>query len=161
MSVRLITTVLTLILPASGAVAQMETHSAGRALAEQFASGIDVNSDGTITFEELNNATDEAFASVDTDGDGSATFAEMRDWKYGFGELATFQGRDARFTTSIAIVFDIFDRDNDGLVTLEEHQTGIVNSSQYADTDEDGVLTFEEYYEGFIYNIAMRNVFVE
>ena len=132
-------------------------QDSGRAVAEQFATIMDADGDGTMSAQEVRAFADTAFGSVDTDENGALSVAEMIDWQYGFAELAAFRDRTQAFETTVAVIHDMFDRDNDGLVTTEEHDDAILRSVEYSDLDGDGTLTREEYLGGFIYNIAMRN----
>ncbi|QPH54812.1 EF-hand domain-containing protein [Pontivivens ytuae] len=136
-------------------------HDAGRAMGENFAQRIDADTDGIIGEGELLSFGEGVFASIDTDGDGTVSLAEMRDWRYGMADLAEFRERTQAYETSIAVLFDMFDRNNDGSVSVAEHEHALRMSSRYADLDEDGVLSWDEYLEGFIFNIAMRNALTE
>lgn len=151
-----------LVLAGSPAAAQRTVpfHDEGRALAEQLAGVIDENGDRIITPEELHDFGDLVFVSVDTDEDGAMSIDELAGWRFGMADIATFRDRDQAFRTTVSFVHDLFDRDNDGRVTAEEHTAEIDRSFVYADMDGDGLLTLEEYLDGFIFNIAMRNALV-
>ena len=132
-------------------------HDAARALAEQFAATIDADADGDITVAEMTAFGDAVFASVDVDGSGTLSMEETRDWEFGMAEMAEFRGGSQGYDVAVAMVHDIIDRDDDGMVDPAEHRDAILRSRTYADTNEDGRLDEEEFLRGFIYNIAMRN----
>ena len=152
----------TLALATTPAMAQriVPFHDQGRALAEQLADALDADADGMIDAAELDGFAAAVFASVDRDGDGAMTAEELASWRYGMADIAAFRGREEAFETTIALVHDIFDRDNDRRVTPAEHAAAIAHSADYADLDGDGVLTREEYLDGFVFNVAMRNALV-
>lgn len=133
----------------------------GRAIAEAIAAQVDADSDGFIDLAELDAAAEEAMAAIDRNDDGRMTRGELMSWQMGMAELAAFRDRAASYETVMAFVFDIFDRDNDSIVSPEEHRAAVLRSYDYADLDEDGRLTIEEYLGGFIFNVAMRSATVE
>ncbi len=133
----------------------------GRAIAERLAVQIDADRNGLIDRAEIRSAATGALASIDADGDGRMTLAELEGWRYGMADLATFRDRGQSYATVIAFVFDIFDRDGDGIVASDEHEAAVLHSFAHADLDGDGMLTRDEYLGGFIFNVAMRNAVVE
>lgn len=149
----------------AGPLAAQETgnlrNDPGRAIAERLAARIDRNGDGRIDEAEIRAASAEALASIDADGDGRMTPGELLDWPLGMADLAAFRGRSGSYETAMAIVFNIFDRDGDGIVSGAEHEAAVMHSYAYADLDGDGVLTTGEYLGGFIFNVVMRNATVE
>ncbi|MBM2576378.1 hypothetical protein JQC91_08665 [Jannaschia sp. Os4] len=154
---------IALILLAAPVAAQESydgTPDYGRAMVERMAETADADGDGRISYPEVDALAKAVFPSIDADGDGAVTRDEMVGWEYGFADLAAFRGRDEAFRATVNVVFDIFDRDDDGRVTPSEHVAAAAHSARYADRDGDGTLSREEYLSGFIFNIAMRNALV-
>lgn len=134
---------------------------AGLALAEAVATEVDVNGNGSAELREVLDYSREAFVAVDADGSGDVTFAEFETDIFGFRDLAEFRGRLQAYQTANRIAFDLFDRDNSGAVSLEEHELALANSVFYADLDGDSVLSRDEFLNGFIYFVVLRNGLVE
>lgn len=133
-----------------------QTPDAARAQGELIAQAIDANSDSVIAPDEMAAYGTIVFDTLDIDADGILLRDETAAFRFGMTEIAEFRGRKQAYDTAQSIVFDIFDRDNDGEVTRNEHEHGFRRAFRFADLDEDGLLTMREYLEGFILNIAMR-----
>lgn len=135
-------------------------HDDGRARAEAIAMATDRDADGLLSWAELERMSDDVFASMDEDTNGTVDRDEFAAWRYGMADLADFRDRAASYETTMAFVFDVFDRDNDEAITEDEHEEAVRRSHDYADLDGDGALTIREYLDGFIFNIAMRSAVV-
>ncbi|MFQ6552843.1 hypothetical protein AAD018_010935 [Aestuariibius insulae] len=136
-----------------------DTHDSAKAVGDMFARSIDVDLDGMISRRELIDFGDQVFVSVDQDGDGMIVLEELQTWQFGLADLAEFRGRDQAYLTSMAIVFDVMDRNNDQTVSSSEYERATLVSADYANVNGDDLLTREEYLQGYIFNIAMRNAF--
>ncbi|MEM8818969.1 MAG: EF-hand domain-containing protein [Pseudomonadota bacterium] len=143
-----------------GTVRPPANHDEGRAYAEQLADAIDIDRDGTIQDSELLAFAEVAFRTVDVDESGTMSEAEMVGWRYGMKRLAIFREREQAYRTTIALVFDIFDENNDGQVDRDEHVAAVQRSAAYADYNGNGLLERDEYLSGFIFNVAMRAALV-
>ncbi len=141
------------------ATPQMDTHDSAKAVGDMFAQSIDVDLDGAISRRELIDFGDQVFVSVDQNADGMIVLEELQTWQFGLADLAEFRGRDQAYLTSMAIVFDVMDRNNDQSVSPSEYERATLVSADYANVNGDDLLTREEYLEGYIFNIAMRNAF--
>ncbi|MEM7490041.1 MAG: EF-hand domain-containing protein [Pseudomonadota bacterium] len=146
--------------PLHGATAA-QSVDAGRSQVEDFARALDADGDMSISAEELRTATMEIFPSADTDGSGAVDRAEFVGWKYGLADMAAFRGRDQGFDAAMGVVFDLFDRNDDGGLDPAEMEEGMMRSLAYADTDGDGAMALEEFYRDFLITVALRNGMVE
>ena len=54
------------------------------------------------------------------------------------------------------VIFDLWDRDNDGLISIEEFDEAIDGNILYADIDGDGAVSKEEFMLNYLPNIAYR-----
>ena len=135
------------------------THDSARAMGEAFVMALDADRSGTVEAGELSAFAGAAFAAIDTDASGAVTRAEMLGWEDGPRAEAAFVGRAQGFDAAMGTVFDLFDRDGDGRLTRQEHETGVVKAAAFADLDGDGVLTTREFREGHVLEVAMRNAF--
>lgn len=143
-----------------GANAQM-LPDAAVAQAEIIGQQMDANNDGVITQDEMHDFGGRLYDAMDADGSGQVALSEMSGWQFGMAEIAEFRGRATNYETAVAIVFDIFDRDNDQKMSRAEHLAAMNGALNLADLDDDGVLTMREYQDGFIFNIAVRNALEE
>lgn len=139
------------------ATSQTVPPDAAVAQAEIIGQQIDANRDGVIVREELRAFGEALYQGMDADSSGLVQREELSNWQFGMAEIADFRGRQQAFETSVDIVFDIFDRDNDQAVSVEEHVRAFDGALDLADLDGDGAMTIREYMDGFIYNIAIRN----
>ncbi|MDO6728761.1 EF-hand domain-containing protein [Marinovum sp. 2_MG-2023] len=106
---------IALSVPATGALAKGGDH--GRMGGFHGAAGMtfedfDLDSDGSLTKEELKNIAQVRFNKLDSDGDGQLSAAEL--------EAAAEAKRAARFTRMI----DRMDSDGNGTLSAEEMQAG-------------------------------------
>lgn len=110
---------------------------------------LDADGDGKVTPEEiekrlrkgaeadlevLKSRRDAAFAKLDTNGDGSISREEF-DAQAPLPELPE---------PNPAPVLAQFDKDKDGVITLEEFRAPTLTNFEKMDTDKDGVLSVEE-----------------
>ena len=130
---------------------------AARAQAQLIGNAMDTNDDQLISQNEMEMFGGTVLTLIDTDEDGKITRDEQAAFQLGMVEIADFRERRQAYDTAKAIVFDIFDRDSDGVISREEHMTGYRRAHSFADFDEDGQLSMSEYLNGFIFNIALRN----
>ncbi|QFU08351.1 EF hand [Rhodobacteraceae bacterium THAF1] len=154
--IRSVFVTILLVIGAPAVVAQ-PIADAARAQAELIAGAVDTDNDQHISLEEMTLFGDTVFTLIDADSDSQITRDEQEAFQLGMVEIADFRGRRQAYDTAQAIVFDIFDRDRDGVIARAEHDEGFVRAHAFADTDGDGTLTINEYLRGFIFNIAMRN----
>lgn len=117
----------------------------------------DEDRSGQLTLAEMITQTDKIFSSMDENDDGNATQQEFLVWDFGFRNIAEDQGKLLALDSSMTLVFDYWDRDNDQLLHVSELQQGIVRSFQYADVDGSSQLSVDEYIKGFIANLAVQS----
>lgn len=104
---------------------------------------LDLNGDGQITLEEMQNQRDVRFHAADTNGDGALSEAEM---------LAAAEGRaQDRATRMIERMLDRLDANDDGLIQQSEmpERDGDRMSKRFerVDADGDGAISAEEFEE--------------
>jgi Ca2+-binding EF-hand superfamily protein len=139
------------------APAMAQDPSQGRDLAALSFVDSDRDGDARLTPEELEAQSDRVFVSMDSDEGGTLSEQEFLSWGFGMSNLADESGTRQSHDTALRIVFDLWDRDNDGAVTEAEQSEGIASSFAYADLDADGALAEDEFLQGFIVNLGMRN----
>ena len=128
----------------------------GKELAELTFAQIDANSDQNADREELKAMAASVFASMDADASGSVSVAEFQAWDFGFVNIAEDAGKLEGFGTAQKIVFDLWERDNDQQLTLEEMKSAMEREVAYADINSDGEVSKDEFLMGFSINIAYR-----
>jgi Ca2+-binding EF-hand superfamily protein len=99
-----------------------------RAFGERY----DVNKDGKITQQEIDQNRAAWIAEFDTDKDPGLTLKEF--------EALWLKARHLRMVRA----FQMFDRDGDGKVTLEEYQRPLAEVVEEHDRNGDGVLSKED-----------------
>ncbi|MEO0991198.1 MAG: hypothetical protein AAFX00_09650 [Pseudomonadota bacterium] len=145
--------------PAWGQGTEARAPDASGVVAEIFAEQIDTDSDGKLSRMELLVFGVQVFASMDTDSDGDVSKAEWRDWEFGARDIAVFREKADSYDTAFGIVFDIFDRSQDGFISSDEFERAVLISTENADLDGDSALSVQEYVSNFIISIAIRNVY--
>ena len=150
--------VLIASLAATPVLAQSSTEEPeGRRLAGVLFDTIDADGDGSASYAEMLGFTDQVIAASDVDEDGSVSYDEFATWDFGMQNLASREGREQALGATLALVFDLWDRDNDDAIARAEFERGVVAGADYADLDGDRSLTREEFLDGFITNIAFRS----
>ena len=129
----------------------------GRQLAALVFDSIDADRDDRATYGEMIDFSEQVIAATDTNEDGSVSYGEFATWDFGMQNLASREGREQALTATLALVYDLWDRDNDDALTPAEFERGVVAGADYADLDGDRALTREEFLDGFITNIAFRS----
>ncbi len=119
------------------AVAQSGQMGQGHGPAFKF-EDLDANGDGQITSEEMQSRAEARFGEADTDGDGKLSADEMAE---------RMRARMAeRMALRATRMIDRMDRDDDGMVSLEEMRSGRMGQMvQRADTDGDGAISQSEF----------------
>ncbi|MEM1266002.1 MAG: hypothetical protein AAGI50_08310 [Pseudomonadota bacterium] len=141
---------------APAAFAQM---SPARAAAEALALDADIDRDGLLEAEELAAYETRIFESLDDNSDGRVTELEFVGWRYGLAEHAIEADRVEAYEATIGLLFDFYDRDNDGVIVEVESLVASSYAHDYADLDDDGALSYVEFATGHIYSMAIRGVF--
>jgi hypothetical protein len=136
-------------------------NDAARAMGEAIALDIDADGDGALTPREVAAASREVFASIDDDGDRRITPVEMVHWPLGLRDIAAFRDRAQAHEVAMTTAHDLFDRDDDGVVTQGEMSAAFEFATDYADTDGDGALSRREFRQGFILSVLLRNALTE
>ncbi|MFN0262953.1 hypothetical protein ACKTEK_03645 [Tepidamorphus sp. 3E244] len=102
----------------------------------------DLDGDGNLTADEVNQIRSERFARVDLDGDGNLTITEIAKAQ----EAARQAMRDARALRSVANArgFTKTDADENGSISAEEYTSARERMFSRLDTDGDGGISAEE-----------------
>lgn len=132
----------------------------GRALVSELFLTTDLDRDGRVTIVELLQFGEMAQTRLDADESGDLSFAEFMDGGVWIEDLTAYRDRGEAVQTAFRIVFDFWDRGNDGALSSAEHQAGLVSGFAYADLDGDMALSEQEYLGGFVIAIALRNALV-
>lgn len=138
---------------ASPVIAQSE----GAELAGLGFESADMNSDGFVSRDEMMEQGENIFFSMDANDDDALSFDEFFSWDFGFRNLAEDLGREQAYETALRIVFNIWDRNYDGVVSRKEQRAGIARDFGRNDLDGDYALSKSEFLGGFLINIAIRS----
>jgi hypothetical protein len=128
----------------------------GRELAAAVYASMDADASGAVSEEEARAYNELVIASMDVDQNGAISSEEWQVWGFGFETIAAETNQSAEFHTAERIIFDLMDRDNDGVMSTEEVTTGLRWNFGYADVNGDGSIDQEEHLLGFVPNIAYR-----
>ena len=155
----LLTAVLIVGVAAAPALAQSTDgdEPEGRQLAGTLFESIDVDGDGSASYAEMLDFSEQVFVSADANDDRLISYEEFAIWDFGMQNIAERQGREQALTATFSLVYDLWDRDNDEQIGPDEWERGLVASSDYADLDGDRMLTRDEFLDGFLTNIAFRS----
>lgn len=134
---------------------------AARAAVEATALELDVNNDQLISRSELMAAAFEGFSAYDVDESGDIDITEWTTAPFGFSEMARARGREQAYNAAMGLVFDLFDRDDDQLLSNGNFLAAMNGAFSYADMNKDDELTGEEFRRGFIMNVALRQAMRE
>ncbi|UWQ20861.1 EF-hand domain-containing protein [Jannaschia sp. W003] len=134
--------------------ASVYDHDAARAYEAEMAMQIDADGSGTIDAGELGAFGAALFRSMNESGTPSR--ADATGWTGGLHDIAVFQGRESAHSAAAGFVFDLFDTDGDGTLSLGEQAAGTVAAARAADRDGDGVLSRAEFRERHVFSIAAR-----
>jgi Ca2+-binding EF-hand superfamily protein len=110
-------------------------HRGGHGMSErirEFVERYDANKDGKITQQEIDQNRAAWIAEFDTDKDLALTLQEF--------ERLWLKARHLQMVRA----FQMFDRDGDGKVTLEEYQRPLAEMVEEHDRNGDGVLSKED-----------------
>lgn len=144
---------IAILLASTGAV---WAQSDGAELANLGFESADLNSNGTVSRDEMMEQGDNIFVSMDSDDDGNLSFDEFFGWDFGFKNLAEEKGREQAYETALKMVFNIWDRDANGFVTSIEQRAGVARDFVRNDLDGDYALSRPEFLGGFLINVALR-----
>jgi hypothetical protein len=147
---------ITALALACGPAAFADNKPEALRLAELVFTTIDADSSGSVSEAELVDFGGLVRASMDTDNDEKITFEEMAGWDFGFDAVAMQMMTESELTTGNKIVFDIWDRNDDGSFDAAEHDAALRANFAFADLNGDQSLDQKEYIGGFIPNIAVR-----
>lgn len=100
----------------------------------------DLDGDGVVTTEELNQRHQEKFKSMDLNGDGAVTLEEMETHKAKMREKYAEKHAEKRKQ-----YFDKMDSDGDGKISAEEHAAKTAKMSAELDQDGDGEISRKEF----------------
>lgn len=81
---------------------------------------VDANEDGMVSRREVEHFRDLVMLSMDSNDDEKVTLLEYMIWDLGWDELAEKRGRLTRYRQARADVFQVWDRDGDGNLSLSE-----------------------------------------
>lgn len=128
-----------------------------RRLAELQFADIDEDDDGRLTAAEFMAYGDLVFVSMDSDKSRGLSEREFLDWGFGMHNVVDEAGVRQGDDTAVRVVFDLWDRDNDGAIDAPEQRDAHRMALGFADADADGRLDPAEFADNFILNIALRS----
>ena len=131
-------------------LAAQANDKAGKADHEAMFKAMDTNGDGKISADEHAAATKQMFEKMDANHDGKVTAAEMT----AAHEAVTGQ-KTGKDEMSAADKIKLFDTNNDGALSADEHAAGAKKMFDALDTNHDGYLTKEEMAAG--HKMMMKN----
>lgn len=129
-----------LVLTAADANAQGRDGHMGRGPGIDFAT-MDLDSDGSVTMEEIEAAHAARFADADTDGDGGLSADELT-------AQATANNAE-RMARGIERMLSRMDENEDGILQMDEMKPrggrGLDRMFSHLDADEDGAISADEF----------------
>lgn len=146
---------------ATPALAQSSDEPEPRQLAGLVFGSVDADGDELATYSEMLDFSEQIVFAADTNADGAMSLEEFSTWDFGMQNIARERGREDAMASTIRFVHDLWDRDNDRLISKQELERGIIASMDYADLDGDRTLTRTEFLDGFVTNIAYRSSLVD
>lgn len=124
---------------------------AATAATTQHGSRLDVNGDGNVSFNEMQQRMAERFRQMDTNGDGQFTRAEYDVYRAAHPHRGNrpqrADGGDHQPRRGVDF-FSRLDADSNGSVTLAEFSAKTTARMQRMDTNHDGTVSHEEYLAG-------------
>lgn len=133
-----------------------ENRTMGQAASKLVFASIDTQGKGYAHMGDLEQFRQSVFVSTDADNDGRITYAEFEAWNPGFDDVALAEGRPEAITTAKRIIFSLWDRNADNILSQSEHRFSVMSDFQRADSDDDGTLTENEFLAGFSMIVALR-----
>jgi len=138
----------------SSAWAQMETE--GKRLANLSFDAVDTASKGYLNQADIEIFRQQVFVSMDTDESNSIELNEFLSWDFGFELVAADAGKDLAYKTALKVVYNFWDRNNDGRISATEHRKAIAHDFERADLNNNVVLERSEFMNGFSILAAIR-----
>ncbi len=83
---------------------------------------VDANHDGRASLREIELFQDLVMLSMDSDDDGVVSLKEYLVWDMGWDELAKSRNKLVEYQTARESIFKTWDRNNDGMLSLEEQK---------------------------------------
>lgn len=146
----------TSLLIATSVLAQSDTTTPGKELAELIFGSIEGNPDGLADMGEFISFGNDIFDSMDADDDASITPEEFKEWDFGFNSIAEDGGHQRAYGTAQKILFAFWDRDGDGRISPSEYHKAMVADFRRADIDDNAFLSKEEFLNGYVVIRAYR-----
>ena len=137
--------------------AQAQTKPNGLELAETVFASLDADGSESLSYSEMLEFSSDVFFSMDYDEDAGISYEEFSGWGFGIVSIAEDEGRTLEVLTAKKMIFGLWDRDNDNVISEQEQERAIIESANYADLNGDRLLSQAEYIQGFITNIAFRS----
>ncbi len=120
---------------ACGSWAAAQELRPDQALAARQFTDIDADQDGRLTVEEFAAYSDLVFVSMDSDESQDLSEQEFLGWGFGMQNLADDAGARQGYDTAVRVVFDLWDRNNDGAIGADEQRDGQSMAFEFADAD--------------------------
>jgi len=152
---RIVSTISTIAVLAAPTLLAAQ-DSEGRRLALLAFSQLDTAERGYIDQGDFTTFGSDVFFSMDYDESESLSLNEFINWDYGMLPLAQENGREDAYYTALRVVFAVWDRNGDNVISKTEHRQSLNVDFQRADTDNDAVLTSDEFTSGFSIMVALR-----
>ncbi len=137
-------------------LAMAQNEPEGKILANNSFDAVDINSKGYLTYADIEFFRQQVFVSMDANENNAIELEEFLSWDFGFELAATEVNRLSAYKTALKVVFNFWDRNNDGRISLTEHRKAIVADFERADIDNNVVLERAEYVQGFSILAAIR-----
>ncbi len=130
----------------------------GRQLAELSFDSLDSEGRGYLDKEQVDEFADLVHVSMDGDEDGNVDSKEFLSWGFGFQNIADDKDRVAEYENALLSVYNQWDTNADGKLTLDEQMAAMDKDFATADADGDGKLTRAEYFSDFPIIVAVKSV---
>ena len=119
--------------------------------------GVPENGDVYASLEEQLNQAENIFVSMEADDKGKLTWQEFSTWGFGMENVAVETGREQAYEAARKVVFDVWDRSDDWILSRDEQRKGITADFFQADEDREGRLSKDELLKHSIINVSLRS----
>ncbi len=128
----------------------------GRYVGETIFDSMDLTGKGIVHMGDVQQFRASVFVGMDSDENQKVTYEEFAQWDPGFLYVAEQLGRKDAYTTASKIIFAVWDRNGNGILTDREMRNAMSSDFRRADLDDDALLTKQEFISGFPIMVAMR-----
>lgn len=135
-------------LPMTATAASETSDREQRFVVESLVASMDRDDDGQVTLAEQRAFTMLAHESMDADSNGLIVEGEFLAWDVGFQALSEVRGATASFLNAKRELFDLWDKNGDGVLTKSEMAYRAQFEFEQSDRDDDGRVDATDFLNG-------------